>query len=549
MTMFDADIIVVGAGPVGMCAAIEAGRRGRHVLMLERREAENPAGAKCNTVAARSMETFRLLGVADEVAEAGLPDDFPTDVICATSVTGPELTRLELPSRRERGKPRFGHTMWRAAEPMVRISQIYLEPILKRAMLATPGVTAHFGAEVTEVVQDTNGVSVTATLADGAERRFRAQYLIGCDGGRSLVRKTIGAKLTGDAEIARTRSTLISAPDLKALWGARRPAWMSWIVNHNARGIVVAIDGRDTWLVHRPLPADETEFEAVDFDASIRAVLGVDGDFEYQVINHEDWIGRRMVADRMRDGRVFIAGDAAHLWVPFAGYGMNAGIADAMNAAWKICNVLDGWAGPAMLDAYEAERQPITEQVSRHAMQSMLDTVEAIGKGPVPKVFSSRYNPIGIVMRAVMARRIGPLNDAQFLPEGLNFGYFYDHSPLIVEDGPAPDFSMGSHTPSTVPGCRLPHFEIDGRPVMDLLGPAYSLLRLDPSVEVTRLVDAARTAGMPLKLVDAIAPASDPAFTTKLILVRRDQHVAWRGDAVPADPAKLVARLCGHTAR
>jgi 2-polyprenyl-6-methoxyphenol hydroxylase-like FAD-dependent oxidoreductase len=548
MSGFDADIIVVGAGPVGMCAAIEAGRRGKSVIVLERREAEDPAGAKCNTVAARTMETFRSLGVAEEVAKAGLPDDFPTDVICATSVTGPELTRLELPSRNERGQPRFGDSKWRSAEPMVRVSQIYLEPILKRAMIATPGVMAHFRAEVAEVSQDADGVTVTATLADGTVRSFSAQYLLGCDGGRSLVRKAIGARLTGDAEIARTRSTLIHAPGLKGLWGDRRPAWMSWIVNSQARGILVAIDGEDTWLVHRALPQGETDFDAIDFDASIRAVLGADGDFEYEVINHEDWIGRRMVADRMRDGRIFIAGDAAHLWVPFGGYGMNAGIADAMNAVWAISNVLDGWAGPAMLDAYEAERQPITEQVSRHAMQSMLDMVDALGRSIVPKAFSSRYNPAGVAMRAVMARKIAPINEAQFLPEGLNFGYFYDRSPVIVADGVAPDFSMGGHTPSTVPGCRLPHFLVDGHPVMDLLGPAYALLRFDAAADVSTLLAAAKLAGMPLKLVEAKAPANDTAFAHPLMIVRRDQHVAWRGNAVPDDAAMLVARLSGHAA-
>jgi len=548
MNRFDADIIIVGAGPVGMTAAIEAGRRGKSVIVLERRDVENPAGAKCNSVAARTMETFRSLGIADDVAQAGLPDDFPTDVICATSVTGPELTRLELPSRNERGAPRFGDSKWRAAEPMVRVSQIYLEPILKRKMLATPGVAAHFKAEVSQVGQDADGVTVNATLADGSVATFTGQYLLGCDGGRSLVRKTIGATLTGDAEIARTRSTLIHAPGLKALWGKRRPAWMSWIVNSQARGIVVAIDGRDTWLVHRPLPEGETEFDAVDFDTSIRAVLGVDGDFDYEVINHEDWIGRRMVADKMRDRRIFIAGDAAHLWVPFAGYGMNAGIADAMNAVWAISNVLDGWAGPAMLDAYEAERHPITEQVSRHAMQSMLDTVEALGKGSVPKAFSSRYNPAGIAMRAVMARKIGPLNAAQFLPEGLNFGYFYDRSPVIVADGLAPGYSMGAHTPSTVPGCRLPHFLIDGRPVVDLLGPAYTLLRFDPGIDVAPLVKAAGRAGMPLKLVDARMPSGDPAFTHPLMIVRPDQHVAWRGKSIPTDPETLIARLAGRPA-
>ncbi|WP_234186738.1 FAD-dependent monooxygenase [Shinella sp. NM-101] len=542
---FDTDLIVLGAGPVGMCAAIEAGRRGRRVIVLEKREVEDPAGAKCNTVAARSMEVFRGFGIADQVAALGLPDDFPTDVVTATSVTGPEFDRLELPSRRERGEPRFPDSDWPSPEPMVRLSQIYLEPILKQAMQTTPGVTAHYRTEATEVAQDAEGVTVTARFPDGGLRRLRAPYLLGADGGRSLTRHAIGTRLMGDAEIARSRSTLVRAPGMRALWGNRRPGWMTWVVNDRVRGILVAIDGRDTWLLHRALPHGVADFETVDFDDSIRALLGVDRSFQYEVLNHEDWIARRMVAERIQDGRIFVAGDAAHLWVPFAGYGMNAGIADGMNAAWVICNLLEGWAGPAMRDAYQAERHPITEQVSRHAMQSMLDMVDALGGRPVPEVFSSRWNPLGMVMRKVMGRRIGPINRAQFLPEGLNFGYYYENSPIIAADGKAPAYTMAGHTPSTVPGCRLAHVLIGATPVQDLLGPVYTLFRFDPMLDTDPLIASAARRGMPLKLVDAPHPGH-PAYTHPLIIARRDQHVAWRGKAPPSDPDALITRLSGH---
>ena len=162
-------------------------------------------------------------------------------------------------------------------------------------------------------------------------------------------------------------------------------------LNPRRCGTVVAIDGREEWLVHNHLHEHEAEFDSVDRDWAIRTILGVGPDFRYEVISREDWVGRRLVADRFRVGRAFLCGDAAHLWIPYAGYGMNAGIADAVNLAWQLAAVLRGWAGQAMLDAYEAERRPITEQVSRFAMGHALammkqrSGVPADHRGPRPR--------------------------------------------------------------------------------------------------------------------------------------------------------------------
>lgn len=545
-------IIVAGAGPVGMCAAIEAARRGVDVLVIEAKAPDKPADAKCNTVASRTLEIFRRFGVADRVRAAGLPDDYPTDVIYATSLNGPELTRIPLPSRAERSPNAFPEgypdAHWRTPEPFVRVSQLYLNPILEQCMRETPGITVVYNTAVRGYSQDEEGVDVRVVDETGQERTLRAKFLIGADGGRSAIREAMGLRLQGDAELARMRSTLIRAPGVRGLFGQRRAAWMSWIVNQKVRGVVVAIDGKDTWLVHRQLPQEAKTFEELDRDQSIRDVLGVDASFSFQVLSHEDWTGRRLVASRFRDRRVFVAGDAAHLWVPFAGYGMNAGIADGVHLAWTLTNVLQGWAGPAMIDAYEAERQPITEQVSRHAMQSMLDTVEALGTGKTPAALGSRYNPAGIAMRKVMGSKLYRLNVPQFAPEGLNFGYYYEGSPIIAYDEErAPTYTMGSITPSTVPGCRLPHFWAShAESIYDRLGDGYTLLRFDGSVKVDSLLDAARHTGMPLKLVDVAPPKGDPAFRHQLIIVREDQHVAWRGHTVPRDPAALVALLSGR---
>lgn len=536
----DAPIIIAGAGPVGTCLAIDAAMRGVPVIVLEPRAAGDPPDAKCNTIAARTMETFRRFGIADKVRAAGLPDDYPTDTIYTTSLSGPELTRITMPSRNERAQAGFLDSDWPTPEPMVRQSQLFLEPILREKMLAMPEVRFMPRTEVTGYTQDEAGVTVHCRGID-EDKAFdlRGSWLVGCDGGSSRVRKTMGTRLTGDAEIARTRTTLIRSSAVKALFGTRRPAWMSWVVNHKIWGNVVAIDGEELWLVHRAVRGSQ-DFESVDFDQSIRDVLGVGPDFPFEVVKHEDWIGRRLVAERFRDGRVFIAGDAAHLWVPYAGYGMNAGIADAMNLSWLLCAVQDGWADPAIIDAYEAERLPITGQVSRFAMGKLEENARATGGRDIPALLS-RPGLIGGFLRRKLGQRLYAINAPQMSPQGLNFGYYYAGSPIIVADGAvAPDYDMGSFTPSTVPGCRLPHFRIDGVSVLDLLGPAYTLIRFDRAIPIAALEQT----GLPITVIDAPRPA-EPAFQHKLLIVRADGHIAWRGDALPGDVPALANQLRG----
>lgn len=541
----DASIVVAGAGPVGTCLAIDAAMRGVSVIVLEVRGAEEPADAKCNTVAARTMETFRRFGIADQVRKAGLPDDYPTDTIYATSVAGREITRIHLPARSELGQPGYADSAWSTPERMVRLSQLYLEPILRKKLLSLPNVRFMDHTEFVGYQQDDSGVTVTVRSTKTQDQKtLRCAYLAGCDGGRSPVRKEMGVKLVGDAEISRTRSTLIRSKDIRKLFGTRRPAWMSWIVSHKVRGNVIAINGDDLWLIHRSLRVGEPNFDTLDADQSLRDTLGVGKDFKYEVIKHEDWIGRRLVAERFRDNRVFIAGDAAHLWVPFAGYGMNAGIADAMNLAWLLSGVINGWASPSIIDAYEAERLPITDQVSRYAMKKMQENIAAVGSGSPPKVLSAG-GPIGWLIRRKLGKKLYDINLPQMAPEGLNYGYYYTGSPIIAHEAEAaPDYDMGAFTASTVPGCRLPHFEVNGVSILDQLGPDYTLIRFNKLIDVDPLLAAAKAANIPLKLVDVAKPPLS-AINESLLIVRSDQHVAWRGQQSPKNAAGLMQTLKG----
>jgi 2-polyprenyl-6-methoxyphenol hydroxylase-like FAD-dependent oxidoreductase len=486
------------------------------------------------------METFRRFGIADEVRAAGLPDDFPTDVIYTTSIAGPEIVRIAQPSRAERHLGGFPDSDWLTPEPVVRVSQIYLEPILDARLRSSPNVTVLNDVVVERYEQDGESATTYARRRDGEEVVLTTRFLVGCDGGRSTIRKTMGVALVGDAELGRTRTSLVRTRDIRPLFGDRRPAWMSWVVNPEVRGTVVAIDGSELWLLHRLVPGDD--FESIDLDASIQALIGADEPIGYEVVHHEDWTGRRLVAERFRDGNVFLAGDAAHLWVPYAGYGMNAGIADGVELAWLLSAVLTGWAPPAILDAYEAERLPITDQVSRLAMDLVLQNAAALAdRPPTPELADP--GPAGDERREVIGPILRDLNLPQFAPEGLNFGYFYDDSPIIAyDDTPPPLYTMGEATPSTVPGCRLPHFLVDGEPVLDRLGPDYTLIRFDPEIEVGALVGAAAAAGVPLAVVDAARPETPPVFEHPLVVVRFDQHVVWRGHDV-RDAPQLVDRL------
>jgi len=542
---YEVQVLVVGAGPVGLSLSMDLAQRGITVLTAEIRHRGEPPNVKCNHVAARTMEIFRRLGVARALRNTGLPPDYPNDVAYRTTVTGMELSRIPIPARQDRYTATGGpDTWWPTPEPPHRINQIYLEPVLFAHAASTPGLTILNRTRIDSFVQDEGGVSATGTDIDSGEMvHVRARYIVGCDGGRSEVRRAIGATLSGTDVVGRVQSTYFRAPDLLGLL-KHKPAWGTFALNPRRSGNVYAIDGRETWLLHNYLTSEETDFESVDRDWAIRQILGVGPEFRYEIISKEDWVGRRLLANRFRDRRAFICGDAAHLWIPMAGYGMNAGIADAMNLSWLLASHLNGWAGEGVLDAYEAERWPITEQVSHFAMNHALALQKQ--REAVPADIE-QPGPEGEALRAACGRALYDLNVQQYCCGGLNFGYFYDRSPIVAYDGEAaPSYTMYDFTPSTVPGCRTPHVWLDdGRSLYDALGPEYTLIRLDPAMDVHAFEEAARARGIPLKVLDVKAPDAASLFGRKLVLSRPDQHVAWRGDALPPDAGALLDMLRG----
>ena len=401
------------------------------------------------------------------------------------------------------------------------------------------------GMRVDAIEQREDQILATATESAGnATTTIAARYVVGCDGAHSKVRRAIGAVLHGDAAVLQAQTSVIRAPSLLAMMPG--PAWAIDCINPRNRGLVFAVDGRERWIVHKFAAPGATM--SPDRERSVREILGVGPSFAFETLSSEDWVGRRMLADRFRDRRVFLCGDAAHIWVPFAAYGMNAGIADAMNLAWMLAGVIKGWAGPALLDAYEIERRPITDQVSRHAMK--LATTWETRYGPVPDAIEEP-GPEGDAVRARIGRVAAEIMAQGMCCGGLNFGYFYEGSPIVAYDGEAaPGYAMAEFTQSHRSG--LPHAASVAKRRTIALRCAgarfHSCSDLDPGVEIGGLVAAAARRGVPMAVLDVHADDAAELYPRKLLLSRPDRHVAWRGDRQPDDPLALIDRVRGALA-
>jgi 2-polyprenyl-6-methoxyphenol hydroxylase-like FAD-dependent oxidoreductase len=539
-------VLIVGGGPVGLTLAMDLAWRGIDVVVVERRPSNDPPNVKCGQIGARSMEIFRRLGVADKLRGIGLPADYPNDIVSATSVTGIELSRVLIPARGVRGTSAAAgpDTSWPTPEHTHRCNQKFFEPVLIAHAAQQPRIHILHRTEITDLTQDEQGVTASAVdLDSGTRSSIACDYLVGCDGASSLVRKSIGSEFVGSPVLQYSQSSYIRAPQLRSLLPGK-PAWLYFSLNQRRCGVTMAVDGRETWNLQNFSYPGETGLNHLDRDWVIRSILGVGPDFEYELLSSEDWIARRLVASKFRDRRVFICGDAAHVWMPLGGFGMSAGIADAANLAWKLAGVLHGWATPAIFDAYEAERRPITDQASR-IISDIGSKVMMQRNQLSPEI--ERLDATGETARAAAGRLAYALDVEQQCCGGLNFGYFYDRSPIIAYDGEqAPTYTMGTFTSTTVPGCRVPHVWLEGRrSLYDAMGPDYTLLRLDPTVRVDGIVAAAAQRGIPVAVLDVKSREVSKFYRHKLVLVRPDQHVAWRSDAEPADPLDLVDLVRG----
>lgn len=581
--MQSTDVVIVGGGPVGLALSAELGWRGVRCVVVEQTDGviQQP---KMDGVNVRTMEFCRRWGIVDEMKASGFPGDYPQDMVYLTSIAGYELGResFATPS----GGPeerRSGHS----PEARVRCPQTSFDPILQKLARSFDTVTLLHEHRFLGVEEEQDQVRARIVdLKTGRESEIVARYLVACDGGGSYLRKRIGADEEGGNVLTYSTNVMFRCPDLYSVYDKPLAYRHFFIDEEGTWGSMVAISGRDVWRLSIVGVRQTGKLSEEQVRQAIRRAIGADVPFE--VISAMPWARREFVARHFRRGRIFLAGDAAHVMSPTGGFGMNTGIADAVDLAWKLEGALRGWAGPKLLDSYDAERRPVAIRTVKEATGNLKRT---LSPGANPQLLQPTRE--GAIARYNVGRRFAATMLREWYKLGIDLAFAYSDSPICVPASgtarrpsvsgePAlteSRFSDGSPVNATtlrerqrlavhlaegddvdlpwqeVPaedvmvfpygarvGARAPHVWLkDGRSTLDLFGRAFTLLVLNlEAVDSGAVVLAAETAGVPLSTVECQEPAVRHAFGADLVLVRPDQHVAWMGNTLPAQGARFV---------
>jgi len=523
-------VLIAGGGPVGLTMAAELSHYGIASLLVER-NASTTRHPKMDLTNGRAMDLLRRIGLADAVRAAGVPFDSNYDIIWTTDLKpgSHELHRFCYPSNRiEYWRRRNQNDGTLTLESPLRVSQILIEPVMKAFAESKPGVEIRFSWKLESFTEDADGIrAIIKHQETGETQEVRAKYLAACDGGNSTVRAQLGVESEGMLGAAHMYLVHFRSRDYELLhqFGQGWHYQTGW-------GQIVAQDDIEEWTLHALVPPDEG-FESIDPRKLVIDLMGKDFDFEVLVANPVTL--NYQVARQYSVGRAFLVGDAAHQFVPTGGYGMNTGIPEVSNLSWKLAAALHGWGGANLLSSYHDERHPIA-RISKATSERHLGIRAAIYRLYEQAGDLGGGDAASAARRQRMGRDIARLDNMENEAWGTEQGYRYDASPVIFDEpGYPPVFDMLRANPSTWPGRVLPHmFMADGRAVYDLLGPWFTLLVLEDH-DTTGLEAAAKRAGLPLAIVHIRDADVRRVYEKPLILVRPDQHVAWRGDALPAE--------------
>jgi 2-polyprenyl-6-methoxyphenol hydroxylase-like FAD-dependent oxidoreductase len=532
-------VLIAGGGPVGMTLALFLAHYNVPTILVERnpRTTTHP---KMDLTNGRSMELYRKIDLVDKLRAVGVPGDNPFDIVWLTNMVGHELHRFAYPSSNESAAAAAAendgtHT----AESAIRVSQIVIEPVFKEAIDSSPLVDVRFNTRFERIVSsDEQGV--IAEIVDnesGTVQQIRCQYLAGCDGGGSRVRRHLGIDLDGDMGVAAAYMVHFrsSDPAIFKKWGT---VWHY----QNAAGTIIAQDDVDTWTLQRWIIPGE-DVDSLTPEQVLETWVG--SKFNYEILQANPWEANLVVSNSYTSGRILLAGDAAHQYIPTGGYGMNSGVADAAGLAWMLAALVQGWGGNRLVAAHDSERRATAwwhlNAAKRHFNVRLQIAELYMESGELDKCTSEAK-----ANRGELGKKISVLGNAENESWGVEHGYRYDQSPVIVYDSDEPpEIDPLIYTPNTLPGARLPHvFLEEGVSIYDRLGSFFTLI-LFGEEDAAIFSNAAVELGIPLSVLKLDRPELLPIYQKPCLLVRPDHHIAWRGDAPPEDIKGLMRKVCG----
>jgi 2-polyprenyl-6-methoxyphenol hydroxylase-like FAD-dependent oxidoreductase len=521
-------VLIAGAGPVGLALAGDLGWRGIPCALIEKTDGAI-VQPKMDLVGVRTMEFCRRWGIADWVRASLYPRDYRQDYIWVSSVTGFEFGREPFPALDDELCPP------QSPEKRERCPQDMFDPILARFARSFPHVSLRYGTELIGFEQRATGVRARL-VSEGREESIETDYLVGTDGAASTVRHLLDIPMSGNPALTYTTNAIFRCPGFNRLHDKGEFYRFIVIRPEGTFATIVAIDGRDRFRFSIVGNEEKRSYNEEEIRAAIITAVG--RPFVFEILSIMPWVRRELVADRFAARRVFIAGDAAHLTSPTGGFGMNMGIQDAVDLGWKLEAVLRGWGGPRLLQSYDIERRPIAIRNVREASANLKRMLQPRAAKPPPEAFVA--GEAGDKARAAFGSLYTEIMKREWFSIGIHLDYRYEGSPLIVPDGtPEPADEVTSYEQTARPGHRAPHAWLaDGRSTLDLFGRGFVLLRFgdDPA---EGFLQAAKDACLPLQSVAITDRYVASLYRAKLVLVRPDGHVCWRGDSV-GDPKRII---------